>query len=139
MARPRKPNSLKVLNGSRRIETKPSLDLPAVGTLPVAPTWMPNPQAVQEFDRLAEVLSANGLLTEGNVSALAVLAALFGSITQIYRGGSVPTGALISQYRASCSDFGLTPASAHKVTPTDTKKGNAFSNHKNGKPKKGDQ
>lgn len=134
MARPRKPNNLKVLNGSRRIDETPGLDLPKVDTLPAAPDWLPNPQAVEEFDRLAEILSTNGLLTKGNVSALAVMAALFGSITQIYRGGSVPTGALISQYRASCSDFGLQPAHSHKVTPADTKKSNAFLNHKKGKP-----
>ena len=135
MARPRKPNNLKLLAGSRRIDETPGLELPAVETLPAAPDWLPNSQAVTEFDRLAKLLSANGLLTEGNIPALTVLAALYGSITQIYRGGSVPTGALISQFRASCSDFGLQPAHSHKVTPVGTKKSNAFAN--NGKPKKG--
>ena len=130
MPRPKKPNSLKLLTGSRRIDKNTGVELPTVDTLPSAPDWLPNSHAVDEFNRLARILHANKLLTEVGLSPLAVLAAIFGSIVQSYKDDRLPTGAIVAQYRAACGDFGLTPTTVGKVTPTsEPKKENRFANN----------
>lgn len=119
MANPRRPTALKVISGTSRKDrdAKAAPTLPAVAGVPDPPDWLPNPQAVEEFNRLASILFSNGLLTEGAVSSLGHLAALHGTIVKQWRVGICPSGHLLAQYRALIGDFGLTPAAAFKVKP----------------------
>jgi phage terminase small subunit len=129
MPRPKKPNALKVLSGSRRIDRHPSVTLTPVDEVPAPPAWLPNEHAANEFKRLARQLKINNLLNEGNISPLAVLAATFGCIVATYERLEVPTAALVAQYRAGCGDFGLTPATQCRVpAPPVPKRENRFSN-----------
>lgn len=130
MPRPRKPTNLKLLAGtSRRDRDKDRHDpFPALDGVPEAPDWLPNAHAVNEFNRLAESLHASRVLSEASVVPLAHLAAIHGKLVQMYSAGAIPTGAMLSQYRALCGDFGLTPATATKVSPGQPiKAGNKFS------------
>ena len=68
----KKPRSLKVVAGTDRKDRAPvgGVDLPPVSAVPPAPDWLPNAHAVKEWDRLAPILVANKLLTEGGISPL---------------------------------------------------------------------
>lgn len=132
MANPKKPSSLKVIAGTDRPDRADDggIELPAVDELPVAPDWLPNAHAVKEFERLAQILHANKLLTEAGVMALAHLCALHGKIVQLYAAGESPTANLVSQYRNLINDFGLTPVAQGKVkSGGETKTGNKFANN----------
>ncbi len=130
MSNPRKPPQLKILSGTKRPcrETPIHVDIDLVSELPEAPDWLPNPHAVDEFNRLAALLRANGLLTPGGVGVLAHLCALFGKLVQLWRAGDTPSGHLMAQYRNLSNDFGLTPIAQGKVSVSGGEKpaGNAF-------------
>lgn len=126
----RKPTGLKVVSGTERPdrESVPNVELPLVSEVPPAPDWLPNGHAVKEWNRLAPILVANKLLSEGGLSALASLCALHGKMVQLYAAGECPTASMIGQYRASVNDFGLTPVAQGKVKPSgSTEKKNSFS------------
>lgn len=137
MANPRKPRSLKVIAGTDqpcRRETA-GIELPAVAEVPKPPDWLPNAHAVKEWRRLAPILVANGLLTDGGVSALGTLCALHGKLVQLWSAGESPTGHMLAQYRNLINDFGLTPVAQGKVKSVgvEEKAGNKFA--RNGKPR----
>lgn len=134
MSNPRKPHNLKVVNGTARADRLQPLGvvLPLVDACPDPPSWLPNAHAVNEWLRLAPILTANKLLTEASLSPLGMLCALHGKIVQLYAAGEAPTGHMIAQYRNIANDFGLTPIAQGKVKPGgEEKAGNAFA--KNGK------
>ena len=134
MGNPRKPASLKVVAGTDRPDRSapPSIEFPLVDSVPSAPDWLPNAQAVKEWNRLAPILHANKLLTGAGVTTLGVLCSLFGKICQLYAAGESPTGHMVAQYRALANDFGLTPVAQGKVRASGEKdNGNRFA--KNGK------
>lgn len=120
MPNPRKPQNLKLISGTLQPcrDTAPGVTLPLVATVPTAPDWLPNAHAVREWDRLAPILMANKLLTEGATSVLAVLCALHGKLVQMWAAGEAPTGHMIAQYRNLANDFGLTPIAQGKLKPT---------------------
>lgn len=125
-----KPPALKAISGSR--EPSPVyVELPRVEAVPEAPAWLPNAHAVNEWNRLAAILVANGLLTEAGLGVLGVLCALHGKLQQLYAAGESPTGHMIAQYRALANDFGLTPVAQGRVRQADAgaKPGNRFSNN----------
>lgn len=132
----KKPASLKVVAGTERKDRKPAtkpVDLPLVAEVPKAPDWLPNAHAVKEWRRLAPVLVANKLLTDGGLSALGVLCALHGKIVQLFAAGESPTGHMVAQYRNLINDFGLTPVAQGKVKPVGKEpEGNKFA--RNGRP-----
>ncbi|ABE42916.1 hypothetical protein [Polaromonas sp. JS666] len=132
MPNPGKPDSLKLITGSRRLsKAAPVATLPPVATVPAAPDWLVNAHAVKEWNRLALILVANKLLTEASLSPLAHACCLFGRLAQSWASGIPPTAALQAQYRNLINDFGLTPVSQGKVPPSgpDTPGGNRFSRH----------
>lgn len=133
----KQPTNIKSLRGTTRKDRAPSggVDLPTVDDLPEPPDWLPNIHAVKEWDRLAPILKANGLLTEGGLSPLAHLCALHGRLVQAWSAGVAPTGHLYAQYLKLCDGFGLTPAAQCKVSAAPVEAGNRFSN--NGKRKSG--
>lgn len=132
MPKPRKPDHLKLVSGTDQPcrAAPPSIEFPRVQSLPAAPDWLPNAHAIKEWDRLAPILFANGLLTEAALSALGVLCALHGEIVDMWARRVTPTASTIAQYRSMVNDFGLTPVAQGKVKPLgDEKKGNRFGNN----------
>jgi phage terminase small subunit len=130
MPNPRKPNPLKLIAGTDRPDRHANeIDLPLCAAVPSAPDWLANAHAVKEWERLAPILHANGLLTEAGTAALGVLCSLFGKIVQLYAAGESPTGHMLSQFRALANDFGLTPVAQGRIKPSGEKgKGNKFAN-----------
>lgn len=120
----RKPAVLKAVSGTQRNDRDitPNIELPTVSAVPDAPDWLPNMHAVKEWNRLAAILTANKLLTEGGISALGMLCALHGKLVQLWAAGEAPTGHMMAQYRALINDFGLTPVAQGKVKPVGAEK-----------------
>lgn len=128
----RKPPTLKAVSGTGRKDRDPavSVELPVLSDVPPAPDWLPNSHAVKEWDRLAAILTANKLLTEGDLSSLGMLCALFGKIVQLYAAGEAPTASMAGALRNMENDFGLTPVARGKVKSVgETDKGNKFANN----------
>jgi phage terminase small subunit len=128
----KKPAALKVVAGTQRKDrqTAGGVDLPVLSVVPPAPDWLPNSHAVKEWDRLAKILTANKLLTEGGLSALGMLCALHGKIVQLYAAGEAPTASMAGTLQSMINDFGLTPVAQGKVKPSGEKdKGNKFANN----------
>src|SRR5262249_55214772 len=110
MSRPRKPNHVKVIQGTDqpcRMMPDEDVGAPALERLPDPPDWLPNAHAVREFRRLGAIAVRLGRLTEANLSLFAHLCALHGRIAQLWHGGAQPRGTLIRQYRAFGADLGL--------------------------------
>lgn len=118
----KKPTSLKVVAGTERRDraAPPLVDLLVIDQVPKHPDWLPNAHAVKEWKRLAPILVANKLLTEGGLSALGMLCALHGKIVQLFAAGEAPTGHMVAQWRNITNDFGLTPVAQGKVKPTES-------------------
>ncbi|MGJ8620675.1 MAG: P27 family phage terminase small subunit [Methylophilaceae bacterium] len=100
---------------------------------PEPPDWIVDKNAKKEWNRLVPILIANGLLTEGGLSALAIMCGMHGKIVGLFEIGATPTGFMIAQYRALMNDFGLTPSSQSKVTSISPAKSNTFENNGNRK------
>lgn len=115
----KKPTSLKVVAGTQRKDRAPAAgaELPTLDAVPEPPDWLPNSHAVKEWQRLAPILVANKLLTEGGLSALGQLCALHGNVVQMYAAGIAPVASMIAQLRNLTNDFGLTPVAQGKVKP----------------------
>ena len=129
MSRSRKPSQLKIVAGTDRSDRQydPPVDLPLVDDVPEAPDWLPNTHAIKEWNRLASILHANGLLTEAGLAPLAHMCGLHGKIVQLYAAGEAPTGHMVAQYRNFANDFGLTPVAQGKVKGSEKEKpGNKF-------------
>ena len=124
----KKPPRLKVVAGTSRPDrgAKP-VDLPIIEKAPPAPDWLPNAHSIKEWDRLAPILTANKLLTEGGLSPLGMLCSLHGKLVQLWAAGEAPVASMVAQYRNLINDFGLTPVAQGKVTPVaDGKEENRF-------------
>lgn len=117
MANPQKPAAMKLIAGTARADRAPAEVVPLVvlDAAPPPPAWLPEGPAVDEWHRLARILTANRLLTEGGTGTLAILCALFGDIQRQYMDGESPAAKLIAQYRAIANDFGLSPVAQGKV------------------------
>lgn len=128
----KKPASLKVVAGTTQKCRAPAatVDLPVLSVVPPAPDWLPNAHAIKEWDRLAGILTANKILTEGGLSALGMLCALHGKCVQLYAAGEAPTASMAGTLRNMVNDFGLTPVAQGKVKPVgETDKGNKFASN----------
>ena len=118
MPNPGKPLALKLLTGSRRVgKQAPSVNVPALQQVPRPPDWLLNDSARAEWNHLAPLLVANGLLTEGSLSVLAHACNLHGVITRSFAAGEHPKAATLGIYRLLVNDFGLTPVAREKTTP----------------------
>ena len=115
-----KPHALKVLQGTAKADVA-DLVLPEARDLE-PPVWMleiDNPAvrrtAVEEWEKLALLLSESKVLTEGDLTQLAHACQLHGQIVNDYRKGLAVTAADRAQLRTAYSEFGLTPASRTRV------------------------
>jgi len=117
----KKPSHLKAVAGTTRKDRAPASplpEIPAIECIPSAPDWLLNAHAINEWKRLAAILTANKLLTEGGLSALGMLCNLHGEIVRQTSVGMMPPAHLFAQYRAMVNDFGLTPVAQGKVKPS---------------------
>ena len=124
----KKPSALKLISGTVQPcrEVAAGVSLPVLDAAPPTPDWL-GVQAVKEWDRLAPMLVANGLLTEGGLSALAMLCALHGKLVQEWQAGITPRAALLREHRNLGNDFGLSPVAQGKVRMGEAKPaGNRF-------------
>ena len=118
------PRHLKLLRGTVQPCRDVASDkqaLPAIDCA-IAPAWMQDEAAIAEFKRLAAVLTANKMLTGGNVQILAHLAMLHARVTASWTEGGTPSAALLTVYRRLAGDLGLTAL----PMPTPTSKPNRF-------------
>lgn len=132
--RPRKPTKLKVISGTVqpcRENKNAGAEFAPLSEIPDAPDWLPI-DGVTEFERLAQILHNQKLLTDACLMPLAVLCGTYAKIVQQFKAGTMPTASQITQYRLLCVEFGLTPVSQGKVNAgaLDDKKANKFA--KNG-------
>jgi phage terminase small subunit len=113
----KKPPQLKVVAGTARKDraSETVVELPTIEKAPEPPTWLLNAHAVNEWHRLAKILTANKLLTEGGLSVLGVLCSVHGEIVRQTSVGMMPPAHLVAQYRQLANDFGLTPVAQGKV------------------------
>lgn len=81
--------------------------LPPINAIPAPPAWMQNKAALAEWGRLAPVLVANRLLTDGNLGLLAQLCAVHGNLVGIWKSGMKANAALVASYRALSNSLGL--------------------------------
>jgi len=131
MARPRKPDHMKVVSGTdqpcRREANSAAAQTPAplVADIPPAPDWLPNAHAVKEWNRLCAIMVELELLTDAGLTTLGHLCALHGKIVQLWAAGQTPTGHLLAQYNKMIDSLGV-PLSG-KGRPVDAPKGNRFS------------
>lgn len=126
----KKPTSLKVIGGTDRKDRagERPVELPTLAAVPSPPSWLPNAHAKKEWQRLAPILVANKLLTEGGLSAFGMLCSLHGKLVQLWAAGEAPVASMVAQYRNLINDFGLTPVAQGKVKPVgDGEKQNPFS------------
>ncbi len=115
----KRPVALKVIAGTDRVD-RPALvgvELPALDQVPSPPDWLPNAHAVNEWQRLAPILTANRLLSEADLSSFGHLCGLHGKIVQLWAAGEAPTGHMLAQYNSLAGAFGLAPAWRGKVKP----------------------
>ena len=92
----KKPHHIKVVSGTDRPDrlSVPAVDLPPLNDVPHPPDWLGNIHAVKEWNRLAPILVANKLLSEGGLSALGNLCALHGQLVAQYSANLCPTASM---------------------------------------------
>lgn len=117
MARRRKPTALKVLQGTARPDrAREEPDFNLVDGHPECPSWLTDPEAVAEWERLVGILTPVRVLSAADLTALAHLCALHGAVLDGYRSGEPPKAAQLTQLRLFLTEFGLTPASRSKAS-----------------------
>jgi phage terminase small subunit len=101
---------------------------PVLEEMPPMPNWLPNPDAVEEWNRLAPFLFSIGVMNKGSIHAFAHYCALHGTLVAGYRKSEMPNAAMINALRGLQTEFGLTPMSNAKMgmTKSDKPKPNKF-------------
>lgn len=124
---PRKPTVLRLLAGTHR----PDRDAPAGPSLPATgdikpPIWLTDVVALAEFHRLARVLAANHLFSEGRIRLLADYCMLGARVSAAWQTGGTVSASLLNVHRRMAADLDLTsmrlPVSANAAA-------NRFSNN----------
>lgn len=92
----------------------------ALDHVPSAPEWLKGSDAREHWDRVLGLLVDRQVVSELDLGVFALLCHIHGQILAQARSGGAMRGPLISKYIALCNEFGLTPASAHKVHPLPT-------------------
>jgi len=87
---------------------------------------MRNKSARAEWVRLAPILVANKLLTDGNVGLLGQLCAVHGYLVDIWQNGLKANAALVATYRALSNSLGLLDWNVSTAKPGNKFASNAF-------------
>jgi phage terminase small subunit len=116
MSRPRKPDELKVIEGTFRPDrANPERPvLPKLESLPDAPEWL-GVHGIVAYYEYGPILIAYGVLNIGDILPFQQFCALHNELVASYSAGKMPNGNIISQFRQLSMEFGMTPASRSKV------------------------
>lgn len=107
----RLPENVRALRGARppssSLPEQPAL--PSIVEAPAPPDWVKGDDAVAEFNRLAAILTKNGMLNDGNVSTLGHYAMLHGAAVKVWRMDPpvFPPATLIAQLRMLAGNLGI--------------------------------
>ena len=128
MPRNRKPHGLKVLEGTDRPDRggPPEVEFPVPDECE-PPDWLDGPDAVAKWNRAVRLLLPVRVLTEADLDDLGHLCNMHAALLKKYRANVEPQASTYAQYRIFSTEFGMTPASRHRVSPAAGKeKANAF-------------
>lgn len=92
-------------NRPSAVATTPGL--PPLDAVPPPPAWLTKKAARAEWGRLAPILVANKLLTDGNVGLLAQLVSVHAHLVDAWSNGLRANAALVATYRALSGSLGL--------------------------------
>lgn len=115
MPRPRKPNALKVIQGTnepRRMYAEP--ELPAAGDLS-PPASLKDPVAVEAWRSIVKNLGAARVLAAIDLMMLAHLCQLHAHVEGLWAAGGKPHDSTLTQLRMMAGEFGMTPATRSKA------------------------
>lgn len=115
MPRPRKPNTLKVLQGTDkpyRMHDEP--DVPVADDF-TPPDDLHGPDALKAWGSITTHLGAARVLAKDDLLMLIHFCNLHGRCLRLWRAGESPTAAELTQLRLMAGEFGLTPASRSKA------------------------
>ena len=117
MSKARKPEILKIIEGTYRQDRAPNaIPLPVLKEIPPMPTWMRGHDvAIEEWNKLVKILCSVGILTEAGSNALAVMCMLLHHMVEYFKAGECPPAVLVGQYRNLVNDFGITPVAQTRV------------------------
>lgn len=105
----RKPRRLKALTGTlQACRDRPELELPQIDGVPEAPDFL-DIVAAKEFDRAAALLTAAGVLSEGDLGLLTAYAAAWGNLVKLWLAGMNPKPAELTAFRQVATELGLSP------------------------------
>lgn len=139
MGRPKKPTSLKIIEGNPG-KRRMSEDVRVESVVPDKPDFL-SEEGSSEWDRITPILSACGLLSKLDFAALCGYCIAYGDVVRSERmlqkhglvvqtaGGSLKSSPYLSQRNSALvlmkkflSGFGLDPSSRASVTASDTGK-----------------
>lgn len=113
--RPKKPENVKVLQGTfRKDRANAKAPRPRPG-IPEAPDWMP-PEAQREWGRVVAELENLGIVCKLDRSDLAAYCVLWAQFVESAKKGELLPAAFIAQMRCYSNSFGLNPAAREKLT-----------------------
>ena len=115
MPNPKKPTALRLLAGNPSKRPLPA----AEPSFAICPTTMPNwltGEAAALWDKLAQALDSNGMLTHASRDTLATYCAVLGAFIDGRRAGAEIDVKLLQQIRMMAREFGFTPSSQASIS-----------------------
>ena len=109
-----KPTNLKVVSGNPGKRPLNAQEPVYSGGDLSGPEWL-SADALAIWDRLAENLDANGLLTQVNRDLLAVYCDLVADYRAKRAEGNMPPMAQVSRMTSLAGEFGFTPSAASRI------------------------
>jgi phage terminase small subunit len=119
LGRKRKPRQMKVLQGTvRKSRDREEPKFPIIRNA-APPKWLSNVDALNEWNRLVELLTPVYVLTSADLSMLGLLCVQFGEVLRKIQAQPPEqvSAAEYAQLRYYYTEFGLSPSSRSKVTP----------------------
>lgn len=124
MANPRKPTALRLLAGNPGKRPLPASEPSFAACTTERPDWLTGEAAVL-WDKLAQALNVNGMLTHASRDNLAVYCDVLGSYIDTRRAGGQADVKLLQQIRMMAREFGFTPSSQASVAAPGKQDGKA--------------
>ena len=122
MANPRKPTALRLLSGNPGKRPIPAAEPTFEPCDTAMPDWLTG-EAAALWDKLANALHSNGMLTHASKDNLAVYCDVLGSYIDKRRSGGEADIKLLQQIRMMAREFGFTPSSQASVSTPGKKDG----------------
>ncbi len=129
MPNPRKPQSLKILQGTDQPVRRRSEPAFPVADISEAPDWLIGPVAVELWHRLGKELVETGVLRRPHLEMFGHFCNMHARCVKKWRLEAEPTAAELAQLKAYAGSFGVTPESASRVMGAGVKEDeNPFAN-----------